>query len=64
MKKREDCEHDSVYFGSGDLFVFCQECGASWCMYEPTDREMKSSPDTANKGKGMYLSGKIRKKAD
>jgi hypothetical protein len=30
VKKETDCTHESLFFGSGNYYVFCRECPASW----------------------------------
>lgn len=52
---REDCSHDVLHFGSGDYYVFCRACGASWVCVGPGSD--KAEPGLANRGKGALLSG-------
>jgi hypothetical protein len=55
---REECEHKAIYFGSGDYYLFCHNCGARWvCTNEVRDI---GSPELANKGVGCTLSGSVR----
>ena len=30
LQKQQECRHDKLIFGSGDYYVFCEECGRSW----------------------------------
>jgi hypothetical protein len=30
MIPRVDCEHNTLMFGSGDYYIFCQDCNARW----------------------------------
>ena len=74
MTKPGDCEHENLYFGSGDYYVFCQECGAGWCRVDMMKHERcvtgnkllihQPAPEIANKGKGALLSGQHRYRVD
>lgn len=66
---REDCDHKTLMFGSGDYYIFCQDCGAKWMGHDGSSQEygvsatgkpVGATPETSNKGKGAYLSGKVR----
>jgi hypothetical protein len=62
MKAQADCLHTELHFGSGDYYLFCHDCGATWGMLgdfnEPTVQRL--APEKANQGKGSGLSGVIR----
>jgi hypothetical protein len=30
VKNEAECPHESLYFGSGNYYVFCRTCPASW----------------------------------
>lgn len=71
--KPEDCEHESLVFSSGDYYVFCDACHASWMRKSWTKLEYGSdedgkqcggAPELANKGKGALLSGQHRYRVD
>jgi hypothetical protein len=62
--KQKDCRHETLKFGSGDYYLFCQSCPAQWVMNR-TD----GSPDSpyaggSNIGVGGTLSGQIRRDAN
>lgn len=55
---RSDCEHKTLFFGSGDYYLFCKRCDARWvCTNANVDI---GSPELANKGVGSLLSGQVR----
>lgn len=29
---KNDCNHNRLYFGSGDYYIFCDECKRSWVI--------------------------------
>jgi ribosomal protein S27E len=29
-KTKSECEHENLYFGSGDYYIFCEDCGHTW----------------------------------
>ncbi len=29
---KADCNHESVYFGSGDYYIICENCGRQWVV--------------------------------
>ena len=59
----EKCDHDTLYFGSGDYYVFCAGCGARWGRLGATDRpeygesadgvEVGCDPQSANLGPSL-----------
>lgn len=67
----EQCAHKTVYFGSGDYYLFCRECNARWgrlglgrCEYGVNARgeEVGCDPGQSNRGVGATLSGQDRVK--
>lgn len=48
-----ECLHESLFFGSGDLYLICEECGRFW--------EMEDSYEN-NVGEACGLSGEVRSK--
>jgi hypothetical protein len=57
MKPRAECRHETVRFGSGDFYLFCQSCGAGWATVTGFD---EINPRAANQGIGATLSGEPR----
>lgn len=55
---REDCKHERLFFGSGDYYLLCHECGGKWVCSDPLIDV--GAPDLANKGVGVALSGEVR----
>lgn len=69
MKERKDCRHETLTFGSGDYYIFCQECNACWAAvshiqpeygHDAQGKPIGANPDICNKGVGCTLSGEIR----
>jgi hypothetical protein len=29
-KDKMECVHENLYFGSGDFYIFCEDCGHTW----------------------------------
>jgi hypothetical protein len=62
MKAQKECAHAELVFGSGDYYLFCRDCGATWGMLgdfnEPTAQRL--APELANQGAGSSLSGVCR----
>lgn len=29
---KNDCKHNRLYFGSGDYYIFCEECNRFWVI--------------------------------
>lgn len=55
---RPECEHKTLFFGSGDYYVFCQHCDARWvCCGSSSDL---ANTHLANRGVGRGLSGQVR----
>lgn len=49
-------------FGSGDLYLFCRDCGAAWGMLVTALGNVKHlAPELSNKGAGAGLSGSLRR---
>lgn len=66
---REDCEHKTLFFGSGDYYLFCQHCPAKWATIVDGQDEHGSNysgkpigcaPSASGKGVGSQLSGQVR----
>jgi hypothetical protein len=55
---REDCHHKTVYFGSGDYYIFCRDCPARWVACNLTSDQ--PCPSVSNQGVGGMLSGEVR----
>ena len=54
------CQHNSIRFGSGDYYVFCDSCNAKWARINPTH----DGPDTIDAtaaNQGYVHDGKSRK---
>lgn len=69
MIAREKCDHKELWFGSGDFYIFCQNCGARWATiswqqpeygYDKDGKPIGVCPEDANKGEGSRLSGTKR----
>jgi hypothetical protein len=69
--KLEDCTHDKLQFGSGDYYILCRACGASWMRRGAMKQEhgvdakgtpIGAAPEESNKGLGSLLSGETREK--
>lgn len=57
-KDRSQCRHERLRFGSGDYYLFCQDCPARWvCSGSMRD---EGAPELANQGVGCSLSGELR----
>jgi len=52
-KLKNGCTHDILKFGSGDYYIFCEECGYQWVIMD----EFKT-----NFGVAGGLSGQVRVK--
>lgn len=71
MKYRDQCEHLTLRFGSGDYYIFCQDCSAYWGALNPSIREYGYGPDgKINVGcdptvctNTFQLSGELRRKS-
>ena len=61
LKNQEDCDHSSIRFGSGDYFLFCQSCKATWRMENPKN-DYSLAMQYSNQGIGGTLSGEERHK--
>lgn len=53
-----DCRHAKLQFGSGDYYLFCQECKAAW-VRKRLDSDI-AAPELSNFGDGALLSGETR----
>jgi hypothetical protein len=60
MIERKDCEHTKLTFGSGDFYLFCYECGATWATIDVGADRLAS--EKSNQGIGSRLSGEARSK--
>jgi hypothetical protein len=40
-----DCQHNRLAFGSGDYYIFCQDCSRSWMMCDSSRAEYGNGPD-------------------
>jgi len=49
-----DCEHKKLMFGSGDYYIFCEECHKSWIMED----DHKNNVGLIS----QHLSGEFREK--
>lgn len=45
---KADCSHNTLTFGSGDYYLFCDQCGARWCRI--SIRGDIPAPEEANNG--------------
>lgn len=61
MKLREQCRHLSLAFGSGDYYIFCQDCDARWVAhnaiqseygYDSDGKPVGADPSVTNQYKG------------
>lgn len=59
MKLQEECRHETIRFGSGDYYIFCQDCPAAWVFKERAGAD-RPAPASSNKGVGGQLSGEAR----
>ena len=32
-KRRDECSHERLAFGSGDYYIFCDACRRQWCLH-------------------------------
>jgi hypothetical protein len=76
MIPRRQCRHEELTFGSGDYYLFCNACGATWMTKSVADaqhgefgvtkdgRRVGGCPQEANKGEGALLSGRVRYSRD
>ena len=63
MIPREKCRHLTLSFGSGDYYIFCNDCDAKWCAHNHTQSEygydkdgkpIGADPSVCNKGDHQY----------
>jgi hypothetical protein len=54
-----DCRHEELWFNSGDYYINCWKCGASWMRRDPTrgneyreicGEKIGAAPELANQG--------------
>lgn len=66
----EECTHKTLYFASGDYYIFCQDCNAHWGRlrwgrpeYDQFDGKwVGSCPEDSNKGPTIV--NRVRKEVD
>ena len=55
----DNCDHGILHFGSGDYYLFCDGCGASWMRRGSNKQEygvdkdgkpIGAAPEESNKG--------------
>ena len=56
--KFKECIHEALYFGSGDYYLICEECGRFWVMVGLEGDKPDSTH--SNIGKASGLSGERR----
>lgn len=61
IKPRAECRHEVIGFQSGDYYIFCRECPATW-VASGVDNMIGdvAAPQNANIGVGCTLSGENR----
>lgn len=45
VTKSAPCAHEKLLFGSGDYYIFCQDCPARWCIHNPILPEYEYGPN-------------------
>lgn len=60
-KIREFCNHETIYFNSGDYYICCKDCPAKWVACDAWDIR---APNEANRGVGCRLNGEKRIKQE
>lgn len=60
MKPQEECRHETIRFGSGDYYIFCQDCPAGWVFIDRAAQSDAPAATKSNKGVGGQLSGEAR----
>lgn len=59
-KAQKDCNHETIRFGSGDYYVFCQDCPAAWVFKDRFGNTDEPCAAKSNQGVGGQLSGQPR----
>ena len=59
QKVYKECIHESLYFGSGDYYLICENCGRYWVMVGPNGGDVGDST-ISNIGEAAGLSGEKR----